>query len=193
MKSICVFCGSNSGLNPAYVQAAKNLGAEIVKQGLSLIYGGASVGLMGAIADAVLKAGGQAFGVIPQNLESKEIAHKNLTKLYVVESMHQRKQMMFDLSDAFLTLPGGLGSLEEICEVLTWAQLGLHKKPCGFLNINGFYDHLIVQFDRIVSEGMMKPENREMILVDNSITAILQKFRSYQAPSVDKWITKKQI
>lgn len=192
MKSICVFCGSNQGTNPIYVAAAKALGEELVRQDLSLVYGGASVGLMGAVADAVLKAGGQVFGVIPEMLQLKELAHTRLTKLYVVASMHERKQMMFDLSDGFITLPGGLGSLEEICEVLTWAQLGLHKKPCGFLNINQFYSPLISHFERAVQEGMMKEQHREMILLDSAPAALIQKLRTYQAPDIEKLLTKKQ-
>jgi uncharacterized protein (TIGR00730 family) len=193
MKSICVFCGSSSGNNPIYPAAAKHLGDELVRQDLSLVYGGASVGLMGIIADSVLKAGGQVFGVIPKMLESREIAHQNLTKLYVVDSMHERKQIMFDLSDGFITLPGGLGSIEEICEVLTWGQLGLHKKPCGFLNISNFFNPLISQFERCVQDGMMKEEYREMILLDNSPVGLIQKLRSYQAPDIEKLMSKKQI
>jgi uncharacterized protein (TIGR00730 family) len=168
MKSICVFCGSNSGINPAFVKSAANLGKILAEKNISLVYGGAGVGLMGALADSVLKNGGQVFGVIPKHLETKEVAHKNLTKLYVVESMHQRKQLMFDLSDGFMTLPGGLGSLEEICEILTWAQLGLHKKPCGILNVAGFYNFLIAQFDHAVKEQLMVEAHREMILIESN-------------------------
>ncbi|MDB5036492.1 MAG: family Rossman fold protein [Bacteriovoracaceae bacterium] len=192
MKTICVFCGSNPGNDPVYLETARLLGEELVNQNLALVYGGASVGIMGATADSVLKSSGQVFGVIPKVLEKKEVSHKGLTKLYIVDSMHERKQMMFDLSDGFITLPGGLGSLEEICEVLTWAQLGLHKKPCGFLNIKGYYNSLIAQFDHCVNEGLMQAEVREMILVDTSPLSLLEKFRNYQPPSVEKWIGKKQ-
>jgi uncharacterized protein (TIGR00730 family) len=192
MKSICVFCGSNPGTNPIYVATAKALGEELVRQDLSLVYGGASVGLMGTLADSVLKAGGQVFGVIPEMLQMKEIAHQRLTKLYVVASMHERKQMMFDLSDGFITLPGGLGSIEEMCEVLTWGQLGLHKKPCGFLNTNQFYSPMISQFERCVQEGMMKEQHREMIIVDPTPAGLIEKLRTYQPPDVEKWMNKKQ-
>jgi uncharacterized protein (TIGR00730 family) len=192
MKAICVFSGSNSGKNPGFLKVANQLGKTLAEKNIALIYGGASVGLMGAVADGALTNGGQVFGVIPKHLESKEISHKTLTKLYLVESMHQRKQLMFDLADAFITIPGGLGSLEELCEILTWAQLGLHQKPCGLLNFEGFYDSLIAQFDHILNEDLMKKAHREMIIVDKSVDGLLKKFLSYQPPVTEKWLKKKE-
>jgi uncharacterized protein (TIGR00730 family) len=156
-----------------------------------ILYGG-SVGLMGAVADAALKKGGQVFGVIPKALVNREIEHKSLTKLYVVENMHQRKQMMFDLSDAFIALPGGLGTFEEICEVLTWGQLGMHKKPCGFLNVDGFYNSLIQQFDHAVAEKLLKPEHRALALSDTKIDGLWIQMQTYHAPDSEKWIGRKE-
>lgn len=147
---------------------------------------------MGAVADAALKKGGQVFGVIPKALVSKEVEHKSLTKLYIVENMHQRKQMMFDLADGFITLPGGLGTFEEICEVLTWGQLGMHKKPCGFLNVQGYYDALMKQFDHAVGEGLMKAEHRAMALSDSNFDGLWKKMLNYQAPDAEKWIGRKE-
>ncbi|MBN8554692.1 MAG: TIGR00730 family Rossman fold protein [Deltaproteobacteria bacterium] len=192
MKSVCVFCGANAGKNPIYLKSAKDLGQILSQKDISLVYGGSSVGLMGAVADGVLSEKGRAFGVIPKHLEEKEIAHKNLTKLYVVDSMHERKALMFDLSEGFITLPGGLGSLEETCEILTWAQLGLHKKPVGILNVNGFYDFFLKQLDLAVQEELMKPVHREMVIVDSDPQKLLKKMSAYQPPDLDKWIGRKQ-
>src|SRR5215475_2650578 len=156
MKRICVFCGSSSGSRPEYRVCAEELGTELIRRQIGLIYGGGNVGLMGAIADAVLRGGGEAIGVIPEHLMTREIAHKQLTKLHVVRSMHERKALMADLSDAFIALPGGFGTLEEFCEAVTWAQLGLHAKPCGILNVQGYYSPLLAMFDDAVREGFLK-------------------------------------
>src|SRR5215831_14246232 len=159
MKRICVFCASSSGSRPEYRLCAEELGAELAQRKIGLVYGGGNVGLMGALADSVLKAGGEAIGVIPEHLMAREIGHKGLTKLHVVHSMHERKALMADLSDAFVALPGGFGTLEEFCEVLTWSQLGLHVKPCGIVNVLDYYSPLLSMFDHAVQERLLKPEN----------------------------------
>lgn len=192
MKSICVFSGSNVGTDPAYKETAFGLGVFIASQGASVIYGGASIGLMGAVADGALSVGGQVFGVLPENLQLKELAHPNLTKLYKVGSMHERKQMMFDLSDGVIALPGGLGTYEELFEVLTWGQLGLHSKPVGVLNIRGFYNALLDHLEIGVNEGFVRKQHRDMILIDAQIEKLWEKMTSYQAPAVEKWITRSQ-
>lgn len=174
MKRICVFCGSSSGGRPEYRTAAEELGAELVRRNIGLVYGGGNVGLMGIIADAVLKAGGEAQGVIPKNLMAREVGHKGLTKLHVVHTMHERKALMADLSDAFVAKPGGFGTLEEFCEVVTWTQLGLHAKPCGILNVLGYYSPLLAMFDHAVRERFLKPENRGLVLARDSVPGLLQ-------------------
>lgn len=173
MKNICVFCASSSGSKPVYAETAKQLGHYLAEHNYRLIFGGGRVGLMGITADAVLEKGGEVYGVIPDFLDKKEVAHKGLTKLIIVSSMHERKTQMFDLSDGIIALPGGFGTLEELTEVLTWAQLGLHQKPIGILNVDGYYDHLVRLFDHMVSEGLLKKENRDMLLVSDSITELL--------------------
>lgn len=192
MKKICVFCASNSGNSPQYLETARKLGKFISDQNADLIYGGATVGLMGAVADGAMQAGGRVFGVLPKSLQGREIAHAKLTKLYIVDSMHERKQMMFDLSDAIIVLPGGLGTLDETFEILTWAQLGLHQRPCGILNINGFYDHLLKHLDVSVSEGLLKAEHRSMLLVSDTIEDLWDQMRNYRAPVTEKWISRVQ-
>ena len=174
MKRICVFCGSSPGSRPEYRAAAEEMGAGLVRRNLGLVYGGGNVGLMGIIADAVLRAGGEATGVIPENLMAREVGHKGLTRLHVVHSMHERKALMADLSDAFVALPGGFGTLEEFCEVITWTQLGLHAKPCGILNILGYYTLLLRMFDHAVEEGFLKPENRALVLARESPADLLR-------------------
>ncbi|WP_081402973.1 TIGR00730 family Rossman fold protein [Scytonema hofmannii] len=164
MKYICVFCASRRGAQPAYKQAAKQLGEVLATRQLGLVYGGAKVGLMGALADATLAAGGEVIGVIPEFMVAKEIAHNGITQLHIVNSMHERKTMMSQIADAFVALPGGLGTLEEFCEILTWSQLGLHKKPCGVLNINGYYDSLLAFFDKAVTEEFLRPTHRSLVL-----------------------------
>lgn len=188
MRRICVFCGSNPGSNPEYCRAARELGEELARRGLGLVYGGAGIGCMGAVADAVLAAGGEAIGVMPRNLLEKEIAHKGLSELRVVESMHERKALMAELADAFIALPGGMGTLEEIFEVATWAQLGLHKKPCGLLDVAGYYAPLTAFLDHVRDECFMRPEHRAMILRASTPEELLGLFDTYTPPLVEKWI-----
>ncbi|MGB9204943.1 MAG: TIGR00730 family Rossman fold protein [Terriglobales bacterium] len=190
MKRICVFCGSSSGNRPEYRAAAEGLGAELVRRNIGLVYGGTSVGLMGVLADAVLKAGGEAVGVIPERLMKREVGHKGLTKLHVVHSMHERKALMADLSDAFVAMPGGYGTLEEFCEIVTWAQLGLHAKPCGILNVLGYYSPLLAMFDHAVQERFLKPENRGRVLARDSVTGLLQALEEWRPVRVEKWLDR---
>lgn len=193
MKSITVFCGSSFGSDDLYKGQATLLGQTLAKQNIQLIYGGANVGLMGAVADGVLKEGGKAIGVLPHFLQSKEIAHQNLTELILVETMHERKTKMNDLCDGVIVLPGGYGTLEEFFEMITWAQLGLHKKPIAILNIDGFYDDLIKLVQKMVDKGFLKQINQEMLLVSDSIDELLEKMRNYHAPIVGKWISKEEV
>lgn len=190
MKSVCVFCGSSFGSNPAYEQAARQMGSAIASAGLALVYGGAKVGLMGAVADAALEKGGTVIGVLPKSLQEKELAHMGLSELHVVSSMHERKALMAERSDAFVAMPGGAGTMEELFEVWTWGQLGLHEKPCGFLNTNGFYDRLIEFLDFQTAEGFMKPVMRNMVQVSSSPEGLLDLFRAYTPPATPKWIKK---
>jgi uncharacterized protein (TIGR00730 family) len=192
MKRICVFSGSSPGARPEYREAAVDLGSTLARSGLGLVYGGAKVGLMGALADAALAAGGHVVGVIPQVLVQKEVAHAGLTDLRVVSSMHERKGLMAELSDGFIALPGGMGTLEELAEVLTWAQLGMHRKPCGLLNVAGYYDGLAAFLDHAVSERFILPAHRTMLLVATTAKDLLESFASYRAPVVEKWIDRKQ-
>ncbi|KAF0804856.1 hypothetical protein A6D6_02773 [Alcanivorax xiamenensis] len=184
--NIAVFCGSSSGVDPIYEQQARALARALVAQGHGLVYGGGRVGLMGVIADAVLEAGGEVIGVIPQALKDREIQHTGITELHVVENMHQRKAMMAELADGFIAMPGGAGTLEEIFEVWTWAQLGYHHKPCGFFNVIGYYDGLIGFLEHMVDQGFMKPAYREMLTVDADPEVLVAAFADYQAP-VAKW------
>ncbi|MEP4031910.1 TIGR00730 family Rossman fold protein [Roseibium polysiphoniae] len=188
MKSVCVFCGSSYGSNPVYTHAASETGTLIAKQGLTLVYGGAKVGLMGTVADATLAAGGEVIGVLPTSLQEKELSHDGLSELHIVSSMHERKAQMAELSDAFLTLPGGAGTMEELFEVWTWGQLGLHNKPCGFLNTQGFYDKLLGFLDFQTQEGFMKPVMRDMVQAADNPADLLEMFRAYQPPATPKWI-----
>ncbi|WP_374989322.1 TIGR00730 family Rossman fold protein (plasmid) [Priestia megaterium] len=192
MKRIAVFCGSSNGASELYIQGAKALGKELAKRNISLVYGGASVGVMGAVADAVLEAGGHVIGVMPTFLEEREISHKNLSELIVVESMHERKAKMAELVDGFITLPGGPGTLEEFFEIFTWAQLGLHQKPCGLLNINDYYTPLISLFNHMTEEQFLQEKYRSMALVDTEPNGLLDEFNTYQPPSVKTYITKAQ-
>lgn len=192
MQSVCVFLGSNPGGDPAYRAAAQAMGAELASRGLTTVYGGSNVGLMGALADAALNAGGKVIGVIPQALQKKEIAHTSLTELHVVESMHKRKALMAELSDGFVALPGGMGTLEELCEILTWAQLGFHKKPCGLLNVGGYYDLLLGFLDNSVTQGFIHPAHCGMLLAAPEAPALLDSFAGYVAPVVNKWIERPQ-
>jgi len=190
MKRICVFCGSSSGSRPEYGAAAEELGAELVRRTIGLVYGGGKVGLMGVLADAVLKAGGEAVGVIPEHIMSREIGHKGLTKLHVVHSMHERKALMADLSDAFVAMPGGFGTLEEFCEVVTWTQLGLHAKPCGILNVRRYYSPLLAMFDHAVEERFLKPENRALVLARESPSELLRALDDWRPLPVKKWLDR---
>jgi|ERR1019366_1955145 uncharacterized protein (TIGR00730 family) len=190
MKRICVFCGSSSGSRPEYCVAAEEMAAELVRSNIGLVYGGGNVGLMGVIADAVLRAGGEAVGVIPKHLMEREVGHKGLTKLHVVRSMHERKALMADLSDAFIALPGGFGTFEEFCEVVTWAQLGLHAKPCGILNVLGYYSPLLAMFDHAVEERFLKQENRALVLARDSVPELLQALEEWRPTHVEKWLDR---
>jgi uncharacterized protein (TIGR00730 family) len=190
IRRICVFCGSNKGADPVYVEAARELGRLFAKEGIALVYGGGSVGLMGELADAVLHAGGEAIGVIPHALWAREVGHRGLTDLRIVETMHERKAQMADLADAFIALPGGLGTFEEIFEIWTWAQLGLHTKPLGFLDTNGYYRPLMQFLDRAVREQFVRVEHRGIALLDEDPATLLRRFETWQPPRVQKWITR---
>lgn len=193
MKSIAVFCGSSDGASNVYIEHAKKFGQELAKRGITLVYGGASVGVMGAVADAVLNKGGQVTGIMPRFLEQREISHKRLSKLTVVDSMHERKAKMAELADGFIALPGGPGTLEEFFEVFTWAQLGLHQKPCGLLNVNHYFDPLVELFNHMTKEEFLHEKYRSMALVDNEPNRLLDKFDAYQPPAIKTYIKEKQI
>jgi uncharacterized protein (TIGR00730 family) len=188
LQRVCVFSGSSSGRQEAYVAAARALGELVARRGLGLVYGGASIGLMGAVADAALRAGGEVVGVIPAALEAKEIAHEGLTRLEVVGSMHERKARMSELADAFIALPGGMGTLEELAEMLTWAQLGLHRKPCGLLDVAGYWRPLVAFFDHAVEERFLRPHHRALLLVEKEPRALLDALAAYVPAAREKWI-----
>jgi len=190
MRRICVFCGSSPGSRPEYGAAAEEMGAELGRRNIGLVYGGGNVGLMAIIADSVLRAGGEAQGVIPEHLMAREVGHRGLTKLHVVRSMHERKALMADLSDAFVALPGGFGTLEEFCEVVTWTQLGLHAKPCGVLNVLGYYSPLLAMFDHAVEERFLKPENRALVIARESPADLLQALDEWSPVQVEKWLSR---
>ena len=189
-QSICVFCGSSSGANSAYRGAATELGGLLAAQGRRLVYGGGNVGLMGVVADAVLASGGAVVGVIPQHLLDLEVGHQELTELRVVHSMHQRKQQMSELADAFVLLPGGLGSLEEFFEIWTWGQLGLHRKPYGILNVAGYFDALLAFLDHAAEERFLRPEHRRLVVVAEDSADLLGKLDRAQAPALPKWVDR---
>ncbi len=188
MKSICVFCGSSTGNDLAYADAAAALGGALAESDITLVYGGGHVGLMGVVADAALEAGGKVIGVMPRALIEREIGHTGLTKLHVVASMHERKALMSELSEGFIALPGGHGTLEEFFEVLTWAQLGEHKKPCGLLNVSGFYEPLLSALDHMTKSGFVSEEHRKLVLVEKTPDPLLQAFETYRPPATVKWI-----
>jgi hypothetical protein len=188
MKHVCVFAGSSDGTRPEYRATARDLGRALVDRQLGLVYGGARLGLMGVLADAVLAAGGRVTGIIPERLVEKEIAHRGLSELHIVASMHERKARMAELSDGFVALPGGLGTLEELFEVLTWAQLGLHAKPCGLLNVRAYFDSLLSHIDHSIAEGFIRLESRPMLLVSTEADALLEQFERYVSPVVQRWI-----
>jgi uncharacterized protein (TIGR00730 family) len=193
MRSLCVFCGSSPGRDPAYLAAATEMGQAVAARSLTLVYGGAKVGLMGAVADAALAAGGEVIGVLPQALVLKELAHKGLTRLEVVASMHERKARMAELSDGFVALPGGAGTLEEIFEIWTWGQLGFHGKPAGFLNVAGYYDGLAHFLDHTVTEAFVKPVHRQMLTFERRVGALLDALQSYKPPATDKWLERFEL
>jgi len=193
IKRVCVYCGSSSGNNPAYSLAAKHLANAMCERGIGLVYGGAAVGIMGAVADAVLAGGGEAIGIIPKSLAVKEVAHEKLSQLHVVASMHERKAMMAELSDGFVALPGGWGTLEEIFEILTWAQLGFHEKPCALLNIEGYYDNLIRFMENSFEQGFVNELCRPMLIKSNDPGALLDGFATYSAPRVRKWMGEDEL
>lgn len=192
MKRICVYCGSNLGRNPLYREAARRLGKTLVDRELGLVFGGGQVGMMGTVADAVLEYGGEAIGVIPEALAKKELMHTGLTQQHVVASMHERKAMMADLADGFIAMPGGWGTFEEIFEILTWSQLGFHRKPCGLLNESGYFDHLSAFLDHAIDQQFVKEQNRPMLMIDADAGALLDRFVSYQPPEVKKWISAEE-
>jgi hypothetical protein len=189
IRSICVYCGANAGALQDYAAAARRTAAVLSENGIAIVYGGGSVGLMGILADAALACGGSVIGVIPEHLTAREIAHDRLTELHVVRSMHERKALMMKLSDAFIALPGGLGTLEELFEILTWNQLGLHAKPCGLLNVRGYYDPLVAFLDRAVDQFFLRPEHRDLLLVENDAGRLLERLRRFEPPRVQKWFS----
>ena len=188
--NVCVFCGSSMGRRAEYQQVATALGKAIAKKGYGLVYGGASVGLMGAVADGALKAGGEVIGILPKSLAGLEIAHSGLTELKIVSSMHERKALMAELSNAFIAMPGGIGTLEEAFEIWTWTQLGLHRKPLALLNTNGFYNKLAVFLDHIVAEQFVKPDHRDMLIMESDPHALINQLVHYDPPYIKKWIDK---
>ncbi|MBO1513609.1 TIGR00730 family Rossman fold protein [Metabacillus bambusae] len=192
MKRVSVFCGSSSGASTIYTDEAERLGTQLAKEGITLVYGGARVGIMGTVANAALQAGGDVIGVIPKMLMTREIAHTELTELIVVNTMHERKAKMEELSDGFIALPGGPGTMEEFFEVYTWAQLGEHQKPIGMLNSNSYYDKLLTFFDHMIEEQFLKPEYQSMIIVEKDPHVLIEKFRTYEPPKLTKWINREE-
>jgi len=188
IERICIFCGSSLGRRAEYRFAAEAVGRFLAQRGITVVFGGGKVGLMGAVADAALAAGGNVIGVIPEVLFDKEIGHTGLTQMHVVRNLHERKAMMADLSDGFIALPGGYGTLEEFCEVITWSQLSLHQKPCGFLNVEGYWNPMVEMFDQAVREQFLKPPNRGIVLVDDDIEVLLAKMTAWRPSGEAKWI-----
>jgi uncharacterized protein (TIGR00730 family) len=191
-KRICVFCGSSPGARPGYAEAAKSLARYLAANGITVVYGGGSFGLMGTLADATLEAGGDIIGVIPEGLLAREVSHTRIPDLRVVASMHERKAMMAELSDAFIAMPGGFGTFEEFCEVVTWTQLGLHKKPCGLLNVEGYYDPLLTLFDHALVEQFVKPAYRQIVISDTDPELLVERLFQCELPVVNKWIGRQQ-
>ncbi|QGH32889.1 TIGR00730 family Rossman fold protein [Gracilibacillus salitolerans] len=187
MKRLAVYCGSSTGTDAIYVKEAKKLGQLLVRNGIDLVYGGSNVGCMGAVADGVLENGGNVIGVLPEKLKNVEIAHERLTELHVVQTMHERKAMMADYADGFIALPGGTGTLEEWFEVFTWAQIGYHKKPCALLNINNYYDPIMTLFDHMIEQGFVKPEYKELILIENDAKKLIDRLLKYEGVYIHKW------
>jgi uncharacterized protein (TIGR00730 family) len=193
MRRLCVFCGSASGTQPEYLASARKLGKSLAAKKIELVYGGGRVGLMGAIADSVLEAGGTVIGIIPERLAAKEIAHNGLTELHVVKSMHERKAAMAEMSDGFIAMPGGFGTIEEFCEVLTWSQLGFQKKPCGLLNTLGFYNTLIELFDDMTKKEFVMKVHRDLVIVSEDPDEMIEKVSNYVHTAPDKWLTKDDL
>ena len=187
VKSLCVYCGSNVGSTPVYANIAAGVGRSLAEAGIRVVYGGGRVGLMGIVADAAIAAGGEVVGVIPAALDRREVAHMGLTELHIVRTMHERKALMAELSDAFVTLPGGLGTLEELFETLTWSQLGIHRKPVGLINVDGFFDPLLAMLDQFVTRGFLRQEHRALLLEADTLAAIMAQIASWTPPQVEKW------
>ena len=192
LKNVCVFCGSRPGSRPEYTEAARTLGETLARRGLTLIYGGAKVGLMGTVADAALEADGGVIGIIPQALVRKEVAHDGLEDLRIVGSMHERKAQMAELADAFIALPGGFGTFEEFFEIVTWAQIGLHHKPCALLNIAGYYDPLLALIDHAIAEDFAPSAHRRIIVTDTDASRLLDTLSRYESPIIEKWIRRQE-
>lgn len=190
MQRICVFCGSSPGSRPEYVDAARRMGFAMARRGIGLVFGGGRAGLMGTVANAVLEEGGQVTGIIPHGLMVREVAHEGISELHVVDSMHERKALMASLSDAFVSLPGGMGTIEETSEILTWAQLGIHRKPCALLNIGGYYDGLLAFLDHGVAEGFIRPEHRALLVEGHDPENLIDLLGAYEPPALERWITR---
>src|SRR5215471_16058640 len=192
-QRICVFCGSSMGKRSEYRAAAENMGAVLVERGIELVYGGGNIGLMGVLADSVLARGGKVIGVIPESLMAREVGHLGLTELRIVGSMHERKALMSDLSDAFVALPGGYGTLDEFCEVLTWAQLGLHQKPCGLLNVDGYFNDLLALFKHALAEGFLHPIHSTLVLAEADPQKLLELVLGSHVPRLDRWLDRTEV
>lgn len=188
MKSVCLYCGSSAGTRPVYLALATEMGRALARRSVALVYGGAAVGLMGAAADGALALGGKVIGVIPSALEEKEIAHRGLSELHVVGGMHERKARLIEMSDALIALPGGFGTWDELCEAVTWAQLGYHSKPCGLLNVAGYYDGLLMQLDRAVDDGFVRRHHRDILVVDEDVERLLDRVATHHMPNLPKWV-----
>ena len=188
MKSLCVYCGSSSGITPNYADAARKLAQALVERKIALVYGGGNVGLMGIIADEAMRLGGHVTGVIPKALVRKEVGHRQISELHVVENMHERKAMMADLAEGFIAMPGGIGTLEELFEVMTWAQLGFHDKPIGVLNVDGYYDALLAFLQHTVQQGFLRPQHEGLLMVEPDVTALLHRFETFEAEPHDKFL-----
>jgi uncharacterized protein (TIGR00730 family) len=193
LRRICLFCGSSTGVAPDYARAATELGARLARAGVGLVYGGGRVGLMGAAADGALEAGGEVIGVIPRSICDLEVEHRGLTELHVVDSMHERKRLMHELSDGFVTLPGGHGTFDELFETITWLQLGYHRKPVGLLNVAGYYDSLLAMLDHALEQGFLTPHVRELLLVEDDLGDLLERLEAWQAPDLGRWLARHEL
>ncbi|CCO22610.1 TIGR00730 family Rossman fold protein [Maridesulfovibrio hydrothermalis] len=193
MKSICVFLGANPGNDPKYAQAARNMGTTLAKRNITTVYGGSKTGLMGILAESALEAGGKVIGVIPESLYKIEIAHNDLTELHVSDSMHERKALMAEISDGFIAMPGGIGTMDEIFEIFTWAQLGFHSKPCGLLNVDGYYDKLLSFLDSVVEQGFLKAMHKDKLVTATTPDLIIDAFADYEPPTGSKWVEKLEV